>query len=358
MTTPRTLSLAFGIASLQLVAAGRNAWADVAWGSGPAVITPGSPSPSTVQPAGTVIFGRAGAGSTKLSFLYSDGVNGFLPNGGDVFENDVGFVDSDPAATYVPDGRIVYCAHRTGAGAAMVCGKGSMVPNALNGLPKIAVAVPANAIGTATFDAGSSPAVVAIGSTVYLFARGQNHQLWYTTLDASIQGTLTNPGWFQVPAPSGGGSFDTSPAVVQTSAGGGILAVCAHKTGGSYICNIYHSILGFLGWSTSSAMGTIATTKPALARNTSGTFMFAITDAMSQSDVYAVTSSFGSWSQPAGITGGFGFLAGPDSGTSAVGSATGNVLLVVARDSSGFYWFSYGTATNFDTGWHMINIAP
>jgi hypothetical protein len=352
MSKRRMPLLMWAATLIQLLLLTRSGWAVTVplWDSGPAIAMPGVPAASFVQPAGTVVMGRM-AGSSLLSFVSSDGTT-WLRNGGDQFGITTGSVDSDPAATYVANGQgIVWCAHRAGNGTAMICGKGNLQTG--TSTPKIDNTVAPGPVGAGTFDAGSSPAVVAIGTDVYLFARGQNLQLWFTKLDASAQGHLANNGWSQLPAPQGS-YFGGSPAAVKTSAGGGILEVCAQNIVGPYLCAVYSPASGFSSWNPAGIEE--SSQKPALAKSSSATYLFAIADFSPNDVVYSYSiNGLTTWSSDAHVPYGTNFLNGDNIGPAVVANPTGTTVVVVGRAGDSAFYITY---SGFSSGWSQINLTP
>ena len=352
MTRRRSFYLIGGIAMIWLMSFTHDARATevvALWSSGPAIITPVGPfSSSTQQPLGTMIFGRLD-GSNRLGFVRSDGL--VWRSVGDQFGITTGDMDGDPAATYLPNGDIVWCVHRWGIGTPMVCGQGVVQGEEF---PAVVNRVDPKPIGAGTFNAGSSPAIVAVGTDVYVFARGQDEQLWYARLDASSAGHLATNGWAPLPHPPVQAFFG-SPGVVKTTAGGGILQVCARQTGGTYICVTYAPSNGFSSWfSTYVGLGQTASSKPALTKSSNATYLFTINDASPNDALYEYSLDGFGWFGFSHVPIAYGFFRSPDNGLAALATTANTMVLMVGR--GGDHAFYLSTSDNGFTVWSQIRI--
>jgi hypothetical protein len=346
--TLRTWLAVLGASTCLCVALERGAHANYdifpLFDSGPAVIAH-SVSPSGID-GSTVIFGRRNGGFATLA---RQGGIWWLGTSEEISLQVPGGFDSDPAAAYLDANNIMICGHSAAAPGNFWCSIGS-VNHGDSGIntPILFPVTYSSAAGGGTFYAGSSPAIVVIGATVYLFGRGQDNQLWYATCNVSPGRTPTWSGWWPISAEAGG--FDSDPTAVDEPDG---IRVCAHKNVTGYVCSSGLGSYFYPVDSTFSGISSYSRSKPAIAASADTTYLLAVGSAAPRYE-YATYEAFGEggphWTDASQVGPGYGFLSNP----AAVSTIASSTVLTVNRGSDSHYWYDTGSSAGWGGSWTAI----
>jgi hypothetical protein len=328
-----------------------------------------SSAASSLPSNNTVIFGygATATGQHNLKGFSRQSGNWRLFTAADTDSGSAAGWNGDPGAAYM-DGaatRVMTCMHAAFGPGYMYCSRGVVDETTQLGyygeIPR--------QVGTKTFPAGSSPALVDImgqsGSRItYLFARGADKQIYFAYYHYLSD---TWNGWFQVPPPRTANTvtFGTDPAVTTYDAGNQLLVVCARADtdpvngwNQKYICNKQQFVNGGgIAWQTTWS-GPLDMPpmmyRPTLARTSTRVYLFGVSNNSTHNQyVNSFPVNGGGWLPSVQVSFGSGFLAGPSAtGTTAAGSDS---AFTVGLAGGSMFWYATGSASSGWSGWTPIN---
>jgi hypothetical protein len=306
-----------------------------AFDGAPAVVATGSLVPGTIN-GSTVIFGRRNGG---IQMVARQGSNSVWAWGLAelIVAGTPGSADSDPAAVYLDNTRIMVCFHQGAAPGHFYCSIGQV--NRQNGMANTPVLFPvshgpAPAAG-GIFAPTTSPVIVKNGSTVFLFGRGTDNQIWFAT--GNTTGAPQWQGWFQIPPFSGGFGNDPAAAVIDSS---GTIEVCAAASFGVLTyCNKRSPNGTWGGWFSVFMANTFH--RPAMTRSANAVW-FLTTGNDPDTHMFGRFSVAGgvNWSSEIQAGAGYGFSAPP---AAVATTSTQSVFLVGRGGDTRFYTNYLGT---------------
>jgi hypothetical protein len=335
-----------GFAVTILVAAQAGATSVPTFDSGPVVVSHTDavsfPDPSTV------IFGHKGGIPIIVSRVPSGGDWAWYKTTGH-HHTITGGYDGDPALAYIPTGGggtdFMTCGHQAASPGHIYCTylrKADQDHFTAQYGPYV--------MGTGTFNPGTSPVLVADdgGAKLWLFARGQNGQIWYAIYDV-VHNSWNS--WFQIPAPAGD-SFASDPGA--TSTGDGYVIVCAHKASTSEVACDRMNSSGWAGWGV--PLQPYTSFKPAMAKGFSSVFLFGIRNAVNPNfDAVFTTSPSGA---NAGVWGDYSERVGEGWGLSALSALANRQnsqphTFAIGKAGDSTYWFIPGNP-DLSTGTTLV----